>query len=181
MVDACGTPEKVDLWTDPRADKSFMAAVRENRVMTLKQETVGTKKDFGTVGFLQERNVSYLVFPKSLTAFAGRRIVGVRYELVDLPAPVGRLVNNTQAKPRRAGVNRLPRSAIRSAESKHPPRGKKRFCVTFRFTATADVSQEIEAQSKDAAIDKAERIVRTPDFADGTVVRRVIQTRPVTS
>ena len=55
-----------------------MALVREERVLSLKQEPTGTKKDFGTVGFLQEKYVSYLIFPKPLTPFAGKRVVGIK-------------------------------------------------------------------------------------------------------
>lgn len=43
VVEACGQPEVAYLWAPPQQDKSFMSAVRQQRVMTIKQETVGTK------------------------------------------------------------------------------------------------------------------------------------------
>src|ERR1043166_4335880 len=82
VVQACGKPEAVTLWTKPQENKSFMGAVKQDRVMTVKQEAVGTKKDSGAIGFRAEKGVTYFVFPKPLTAFKDRRIVGIRYDLV---------------------------------------------------------------------------------------------------
>ena len=56
-----------------------MAAVRQNRVMTLNQETVGNRKDFGLVGFHPGKHASYLIFPKPLSAFNGQRM-GIKYD-----------------------------------------------------------------------------------------------------
>src|SRR4051812_689097 len=103
VVEVAGKPEVVSLWTKPERDKKFMAAVRQNRVMTIKQATVGSAKDFGVVGFLREKNSSYLVFPKSLGAFTDRRIVGIKYELIQTPGPLGRIIKPEAAEEKRAG------------------------------------------------------------------------------
>src|SRR5256885_15470338 len=88
VVEECGRPELFLLWTRPEQDKRFMAAVRQNRVMTIKQETVGSAKDFGVVGVLEEKNVSFLVFPKSLQPFKDPRIVRIKCDSGKTPRPV---------------------------------------------------------------------------------------------
>src|SRR4051812_42873594 len=85
VVEACGRPEPVTLWTEPAKDKRFMAAVRENRIMTVETENVGTRKDSGMIGFIKERNASYFLFPKSLDAFKGKAVNGINYDLVTQP------------------------------------------------------------------------------------------------
>ena len=82
VVAECGRPEVVTLWTRPEANQEFSRARRQNRVMTVNQETVGTRKDFGLAGFHLEKNVSFLVFPKPLDPFEGKRIVGIDYGLL---------------------------------------------------------------------------------------------------
>ena len=68
LVKMFGRPEAVTLWQDPQADKPFMRAVQQNRVLTVKQPNVGTQKDYGIVGFRSEPSASFLIFPKSLAA-----------------------------------------------------------------------------------------------------------------
>jgi hypothetical protein len=175
VVEAAGKPEVVSLWTKPERDKNFMTAVRENRVMTIKQETVGSAKDFGVVGFLREKNVSHLVFPKPLNEFQERRIVGIKYELIETPGPLGRIIKpETKRKP--GGRKAQP------AEWKpEPPRegtlhkGTKEFAVTIRFTATADVRETIESRSKKEAKELALQHAVTPDFRHGIVTRKIVK------
>src|SRR5215210_7440874 len=80
VLKSAGAPEVYLPLSDPKHDANFMRAVREVRVLSLKQEPTGTKKDFGTVGYLPERFVSYLIFPKSLKSFEGRRVIGIKYD-----------------------------------------------------------------------------------------------------
>ena len=49
------------LWTKPEQDRDFMRAGKENRVMTVIQHNVGTKKDFGLVGFFPKDKAALLV------------------------------------------------------------------------------------------------------------------------
>jgi hypothetical protein len=105
VVEAAGNPEIVSLWTKPERDKGFMAAVRQNRVMTIKQETVGSSKDFGVADFLREKNVSYLVFPESLNEFKARRIVGIKYDLIETPQPTGRIIK--PEPPKTGGLRKI--------------------------------------------------------------------------
>lgn len=63
VVQASGKPEVYLPLADPKHDRGFMRAVRQHRVMSLKQEPTATKKDFSIVGFVEEKYVSYLIFP----------------------------------------------------------------------------------------------------------------------
>ena len=147
-----------------------MAAVRQNRIMTIKQETVGTKKDFGIVGFREEKDVSYLIFPKRLTLFKGLRIIGIRYDQVKISGPIGRLIQS-------ASQVESPRSKrVRKTEAADTSQRKKlkRFQVTLRFTGTADVSQEIDAATKTEAREKAAQVVM-PNLSRATVTRKVMK------
>lgn len=58
VVADCGTPELVVLWGEPT--KSFLAADKQDRVMTVLQPVVGSQKDYGLVGFQPGKSASYL-------------------------------------------------------------------------------------------------------------------------
>jgi hypothetical protein len=82
LVKKAGEPETYLLWSSPKTDRVFQRAVKENRILTIHQENVGTKKDYGSVGFHEEPNAQFLIFPKSVKAFVGRRIIGINYDLL---------------------------------------------------------------------------------------------------
>jgi hypothetical protein len=81
VVKTGGVPEIHLTWTAPAEDPVLKRAIREHRLMTLHQRTRGARKDYGTVGFEPGPNVQFLVFPKTLRRFAGRKVVGVQYDL----------------------------------------------------------------------------------------------------
>ncbi len=80
IVERCGTPEVYTLWQAPKADRHFQSLIKNNRVMTIQQTDTGT--DFGTVGFCERKGATYLAFPKSLKRFDEKRIVGIKWDLV---------------------------------------------------------------------------------------------------
>jgi hypothetical protein len=55
--------------------------------MTVHQETAGSKSDYGSVGFTGDKSASLLLFPKSLEPFEGKRVVGIKYELLESAEP----------------------------------------------------------------------------------------------
>ena len=103
VVQQAGAPEQVIPWKDPARDPKFQRAVRENRVMTVTLPTVGTKKDFGVVGFEREKNAAFLIFPKSLKKFEDKKIVGIKYDLLASPKAEGKPVKSVPSK---TGVRR---------------------------------------------------------------------------
>src|SRR5688572_18920909 len=82
VVKRGGEPETYLVLKKPAQDKTLQAAIKAHRVMTVFQETVGTKTDHGKVGFEEGRSRQYLVFPKSIRAFEGRKVVGIKYDLL---------------------------------------------------------------------------------------------------
>jgi len=83
--------------------------------MTIHQPPAGTKTDYGTIGF--EKNVSgqVLIFPKSLKSFADKRVIGVKYDLLEwasVPksqqAPKAQLAKPaTKSKPKKIPAQRV--------------------------------------------------------------------------
>ncbi|HVY70043.1 MAG TPA: hypothetical protein VHH73_08945 [Verrucomicrobiae bacterium] len=62
-------------------------AIRADRVMTLRQTVVGHRPDSGAIGFEAGVKGQILLFPKSLRPFEGRRVIGIKYDLLkDEPA-----------------------------------------------------------------------------------------------
>ena len=82
VVKAAGAPQTYLFWTPPKDDKTFQRALKEHRVMTVHQELRGSKKDYGSVGFREEPNAQYLLFPKSIRSFADQKIIAINYDLL---------------------------------------------------------------------------------------------------
>ena len=117
VVKHAGTPEVVTLWSDPRKDATFQRALKAHRIMTVHQPVLGAKKDFAEVGFHPAANVAYLLFPRSLEAFEGRRVIAVNYALLDDAATVRSRGKAKAATPR--GAPRLKIVRTRPASSAH--------------------------------------------------------------
>jgi hypothetical protein len=75
--------------------------------MTVTQQSVGTKKDRGEIGFEAKTGRQFLIFPKPLRAFAGKIVVGINYDLLSVPT----LRENQRAAspPKRKAVPKLVR------------------------------------------------------------------------
>jgi hypothetical protein len=80
IVEKCGQPNVYILWQKPTADRHFQAQLKNNRVMTAQKSESET--DFGIIGFKERKGARYLVFPKSLKRFAGKRVIGINWALV---------------------------------------------------------------------------------------------------
>ena len=86
IVETAGKPIVHTLWIEPAKDSVLQNAIKANRVMTIHQRPAGTKTDYGKVGFEKKASGEVLIFPKSLRAFADKRVIGVNYDLLDWPA-----------------------------------------------------------------------------------------------
>jgi hypothetical protein len=82
IVKRCGAPETHLILTKPTQDNELQKAIKAHRVMTVFQETTGTRTDSGKVGFEEGAARQYLVFPKSLRPFANRKVIGIKYDLL---------------------------------------------------------------------------------------------------
>ncbi|MFL6289143.1 MAG: hypothetical protein ACJ73L_12175 [Actinomycetes bacterium] len=80
IIEKCGKPQVYTLWQKPSTDRHLQAQIKKSRVMTILKSDSGT--DFGIVGFKENKEARYLVFPKSLKRFAEKRIIGIDWALV---------------------------------------------------------------------------------------------------
>ena len=80
IVEKCGAPDVYTLWQKPKTDRHLQMLLKKERLMTVLQSESGT--DFGLVGFRETKGARYLAFPKSLRRHAGKRVIGIDWELV---------------------------------------------------------------------------------------------------
>jgi len=80
VVERCGTPESYTLWRKPSDDPRLKKLITQNHIMTVRHQKGGAY--FGEVGLREAKAASYLAFPKSLKQFEGKRIVGIKWDLV---------------------------------------------------------------------------------------------------
>jgi hypothetical protein len=147
VVEKCGNPENHLVLIEPAKDQDLQKAVKTNRVMTVVQEGAGSKADRGEVGFEPGPGRQFLVFPKSLRAFAGRAIVGIKYNLLDSPevpksqrADEAPVVRAAPARPRRP-----PKAKSVPAQRRKAPRGAKKVVP---FEANEDDGEDEVAELK---------------------------------
>jgi hypothetical protein len=140
LVKQAGAPKSYLLWVPPKQDPVFQRALKDERILTIHQENVGTKKDYGLVGFHEAPTAQYLVFPKSLKGFLDRRIIGINYDL---------LAQETQPA---KGATAAPKKAL-----KEPPaqKGKQR--------AAAKEAAEKERDAAEAKIVAFEADLKKPE------------------
>jgi hypothetical protein len=112
IVQKCGKPTIHLVLVDPKKDRELQAAVKADKVMTVAQPSAGHQTDRAAVGFEPGPGKQFLVFPKSLHAYEGASVIGIKYDLVKEPAiPEGQLVKNANpAKPRRR--KRTPENSL---------------------------------------------------------------------
>jgi hypothetical protein len=79
VVEKCGEPESYTLWRPPKEDPQLKKLVATHHIMTVRN---GGSADFGEVGLHERKGAMYLKFPKSLKRFEGKRIIGIKWNLV---------------------------------------------------------------------------------------------------
>ena len=143
LVRNSGRPEVVALWTDPKRDRHFTKAVRENRVVTVIQQPTSKRKDYGRIGFEQQAFASYLVFPRPLPRANDARVIGINYDLIEesaVPDPVKLGAPRSKTKPPTQRQPSLPAA----------PK-QKTFGVVVRRTAKVELAFTVRATGKSAA------------------------------
>jgi hypothetical protein len=90
--------------------------------MTVHQENVGTKTDYGEIGFVEGVQGSFLIFPKSLKRYEGKRVVGVKYDLLKEPPLMEAAPKKKPAKPKAA-----PKPEPEPEPVKPPPQPAPKF------------------------------------------------------
>ena len=159
VVKEAGTPVQVTLWTRPEDDPNFMKAVKEKRVATVIQHNVGTKKDYGLVGFHPQERATFLVFPEALGLPGEARIVGIKYEKLAAAEPKGAVYKPPRPKPMRRekakpqNSNQLEREPKTKPEPRKPEPPKLfKFQSQVELKATQTTTIEVEATSAKEAV-----------------------------
>lgn len=161
LVKESGQPEQVTLWTKPEDDREFMSAVKARRVVTVMQNNVGTKKDFGLVGFYPKDKAAFLAFPKRISEADETKVVGIKYEQLAQPSPNGAIHKPATKKPLGIPMRKEPAPIHAKSRSREriPPAAPKLF--TFRATIQLHAEQEetVEVEARNST--EAAKLVKT--------------------
>jgi hypothetical protein len=89
VLERCGQPHVHTLWVAPDQDADLKRARAADRVLTIERGSHG-KSDYGRVGFHPSTlgGAQFLIFPKSLKAFADARVVGIKFDEIEQPEVV---------------------------------------------------------------------------------------------
>jgi len=159
LVKDLGRPEQLILWTAPEQNPPFMKAVHQNRVVTILQPNVGTKKDFGVVGFLKKRNVAFLTFPKPIPYSSGSKVVGIKYQHIAESQPKGDVY-----KPSRNGKPGIPlREKLARTSGLKPAHREKKLKPEpkhFQATAVLTARQTVDLKAEASTATEAKRLLR---------------------
>lgn len=143
VVQRCGEPVPHLVLLAPDKDPELNRAVKTKRLLTVFQNNVGTKADHGVVGFEPGRNRQFLIFPKSLSTFVGKRIVGIKYDLVSQePVPEAERAAPPEIK-KSARKTKLPRAPKSSPHPDEKTAHKtKNKIIAFHPDRDADEADE---------------------------------------
>ena len=136
IVERSGRPHVHTLWVAPEKDPALARARKTHRVMTIEQGR--GKTDTARVGYDPDRDQTsqILIFPKSLRAFEGARVVGIKFDLIEQPKlvtatpsrtrrapPKGSAGKHKAAKPRPAAADHERRTETAAGDVADPARG----------------------------------------------------------
>src|SRR5205085_6078941 len=108
-------------------------------------------KDFGLVGFEENRHTTYLVFKKPLTEFQGARIIGINYDALR-DSPIAASEGTHQPELPEVPAHRPHR--VPPQPPKRTRLGAKEFLVRVRIATEKNIT--VEAASKREAREKAQ-------------------------
>jgi hypothetical protein len=182
LVKNAGQPEVYLPLFDPKQDRAFMQAVKQQRVLSIRQEPASRRTDFGIVGFDERKHTTYLVFPKPLKQFANARVIGIKYDVIGESAlssgnapPASRTMKPKRSKaapaPKPAAKERsvrvvTPVKPTRAFKPEPPPKPKPQptpFRVHVRITIVAEKHLTVSAMTKAEAKMKAKQAVSAGD------------------
>ena len=151
---------------------------------------VGTRKDFGVVGFDPKPSATYIVFSKPLSAATGTKVIGVKYELLE-EAPVKDPVSRSQSQPARKvrpPTSKPAKTVFERTDNDKKviafpePKPPQKFKVTFSVTTKSRIEKEIEAENAKEARAKALKATKNEpvDVTNAATTHRVISAKKIT-
>lgn len=150
LVDSAGHPDTHLLFMKPEADKVLQKAIKSSRVVTVFQNAVGNQTDHGEVGFKEGPSRQYLIFPRSVRAFAARRVVGIKYDLLEsAPIPkskqAAKPVPPVRKKSTKVKAQEKPGKESKESHEAVPPEKVVKFLQPEASPPTAEDDEESEA------------------------------------
>jgi hypothetical protein len=145
VVKSSGKPDTHLLLIAPAKDKTLQAAIKSNRVMTVYQESGSS--DYGTIGFVEGSSRQFLVFPQTLKPFADKRVIGIKYDLLEsMPVSKG------ETKPKIGQASKpTPDTAATEVDNLRPtrPKGNLSDEASSHIQAAPTRSAKSEASADD--------------------------------
>lgn len=83
VVAKCGRPAVHLTLVAPAKDPAVRRLEGQGRIMTILPAHRGAGTDYGLVGIHVAPGAQLLIFPRSVRRFAGKRVVGINYDLLD--------------------------------------------------------------------------------------------------
>jgi hypothetical protein len=165
LVERFGNPAVYLPLSSPDKDPNFMRAVEENRMVTLKQEPTSKRKEFGVVGYLKEKFVTYLLFPKTLNGLQGQRVIGINYDLLQDAG----LSMSPPPKPKHE-------RAAKPGKPEKPKPEPKEFRVRVRITGVLEKEVNVTAMNQHEAKARAEEQGSAwHDFQDAEITAKALK------
>jgi hypothetical protein len=171
-----GGPYAATLWSDPKSDPDFSKAIKQNRVVTIVSENVGSRKDYGKIGYHPGANASFLIFPKTLPKDDDSRIVGIQYDVLapepvrgraikpaKVVRPAANLPKNLVALPPKLEIFRGSKKPSPSRQA-HREKAEYRFSALLRRTAVWEQSLTASARTKQEAKKKFQQATKDAVF-----------------
>jgi hypothetical protein len=138
-----GVPEFHLVLMEPAKDRALQTAVKAHRVMTMYQESTGTKADRGEIGFHPGPGRQYLLFPQSLKSFEDRAVVGIKYDLINSPE----IPRSQRAKAPQPAKSRKQKPKAQKPEKKAEAPGPK--IVAFKPPSEPEAEPEEDDEVAD--------------------------------
>lgn len=165
LVKKLGEPKQVTLWTKPEEDQEFMKVVSQDRVVTLVQRNVGTKKDYGLVGFFERPKAAFIVFPKAIPHPKETKVVGIQYDAITQPEVKGPIFKPEKVRP--VGIPMAGRQTSKKAPAHKEPAlfhfrsfveltARQRVPVVVQARSAKEAARLIQAKASELQMDPGE-------------------------
>ena len=176
VVQKAGRPEVYLLLT--KDDPDFKKALQVQRVMSLLGESHGAKTGYGVVGYEEKKRPQVLVFPRSLKAFEGCRVVGIKYDLFsEAEKTSGEKRNEPKAReaPPKRPVKAAKKPALRKRKAYAHQGTAPAKVIPFPQREKADKEEDSVSALKAYARQAMRALKKNNSVAAYNLLKRIIQ------
>ena len=124
VVGKCGKPEVYLLMSE--TDPDFQKALEADKIMSLSNESHGSGREYGTVGYDKKRHGQLLMFPKSLKSFSEAKVIGIKYDLLAEQGEKDEKVTDRPTRPVKKPKEKAPPPSVhKKPAAKKSPKSSK--------------------------------------------------------